>query len=121
MHGYDTTDVTRVDVDRGGEKGFRSVRDAAREAGLGVVVDLVPNHLGIAVPAENPAWWDVLQHGQASAYADWFDIDWSQGRILVPVLGDDPSLQVVDGELRYFEHRFPLCLLYTSPSPRDRS
>jgi (1->4)-alpha-D-glucan 1-alpha-D-glucosylmutase len=107
-HGYDTTDVTRVDVERGGEEGFRAVLDASHEAGLGVVVDLVPNHLGISVPAENPAWWDVLQHGRASAYADWFDIDWSRGRILVPVLGDDATLQVVDGELRYFEHRFPL-------------
>ena len=107
-HGYDTTDVARVDVDRGGEKGFRAVLDAAREAGLGVVVDLVPNHLGISVPAENPAWWDVLQHGRASAYADWFDIDWSRGRILVPMLGEDQTLQVVAGELRYFEHRFPL-------------
>jgi (1->4)-alpha-D-glucan 1-alpha-D-glucosylmutase len=107
-HGYDTTDVTRVDVDRGGEEGFRALLDAARESGLGVVVDLVPNHLGISVPAENPAWWDVLRHGQASAYASWFDIDWSRGRIIVPVLGDDARLQVVAGELRYFEHRFPL-------------
>jgi (1->4)-alpha-D-glucan 1-alpha-D-glucosylmutase len=107
-HGYDTTDVSRVDVDRGGEEGLQALLDAAREAGLGVVIDVVPNHLGISVPAENPAWWDVLRHGRASAYADWFDIDWSRGRILVPVLGDDPSLQVVDGELRYFEHRFPL-------------
>ena len=107
-HGYDTTDVSRVDGDRGGEEGLRALLDAAGEAGLGVVIDVVPNHLGISVPVENPAWWDVLQHGRASAYADWFDIDWSGGRILVPVLGDDPSLQVVDGELRYFEHRFPL-------------
>ncbi len=107
-HGYDTTDVTRVDHDRGGEEGFRALRDAAHEAGLGVVVDVVPNHLGISVPVENPAWWDVLQHGRASAYADWFDIDWSRDRILVPVLGDDATLQLIDGELRYFEHRFPL-------------
>ena len=107
-HGYDTTDVTRVDLDRGGEDGFQALLNAARAAGLGVVVDLVPNHLGISVPAENPAWWDVLQHGRGSAYADWFDIDWSRGRILLPVLGDDPTLRIVDGELRYFEHRFPL-------------
>ena len=46
--------------------------------------------------------------GRESAYADWFDIDWSRGRILVPVLGDDQTLTVTDGELRYFDHRFPL-------------
>ena len=49
----------------------------------------MPNHLGISAPAENPAWWDVLQHGRDSAYAEWFDIDWSRDRIVVPVLGDD--------------------------------
>ncbi len=49
-----------------------------REHGLGVVVDIVPNHLGIAAPHENPAWWDVLQLGPESAYAEWFDIDWSR-------------------------------------------
>ena len=81
---------------------------AARDAGLGVVIDIVPNHLGISVPAENPAWWDVLQLGRESAYAGWFDIDWSRDRIVVPVLGDDATLSVQDGELRYFEHRFPL-------------
>ena len=68
----------------------------------------MPNHLGIAVPAENPAWWDVLKLGQESAYAKWFDIDWSRGRIVVPILGDDPILQIADGELHYAEHRFPL-------------
>jgi (1->4)-alpha-D-glucan 1-alpha-D-glucosylmutase len=73
-----------------------------------VIIDIVPNHLGIEHPIENPAWWDVLRLGQESPYASWFDIDWSRGRIVVPVLGDDPQLAVVDGELRYFEHRFPL-------------
>ena len=107
-HGYDTTDVTRVDADRGGAEGLRALLAAARDAGLGVVIDIVPNHLGISVPVENPAWWDVLKLGRASAYAGWFDIDWSRDRIVVPVLGDDASLTVQDGELRYFEHRFPL-------------
>ena len=107
-HGYDTTDPSRVDIDRGGAEGLQAVLDAARDAGLGVVVDLVPNHLGISAPVENPAWWDVLQHGRDSAYAGWFDIDWSRDRIVVPVLGDDATLTVEDGELRYFEHRFPL-------------
>jgi (1->4)-alpha-D-glucan 1-alpha-D-glucosylmutase len=107
-HGYDTTDVSHVDHDRGGEAGLERLMTSARLAGLGVIIDIVPNHLGIEHPIENLAWWDVLQVGQQSPYASWFDIDWSRGRIVVPVLGDDPQLSVVDGELRYFEHRFPL-------------
>ena len=107
-HGYDTTDVSHIDHDRGGEPGLERLITSARLAGLGVIIDIVPNHLGIEHPIENPAWWDVLRLGQESPYASWFDIDWSRGRIVVPVLGDDPQLSVVDGELRYFEHRFPL-------------
>jgi (1->4)-alpha-D-glucan 1-alpha-D-glucosylmutase len=107
-HGYDTVDVTRIDAERGGEAGLETLFSAAADAGLGVVIDIVPNHLGVEVPAANPAWWDVLQHGRSSAYADWFDIDWSRDRILLPVLGDDAVLSVEDGELRYDEHRFPL-------------
>jgi (1->4)-alpha-D-glucan 1-alpha-D-glucosylmutase len=107
-HGYDTTDVSHVDHDRGGEAGLERLMTSARLAGLGVIIDIVPNHLGIEHPIENPAWWDVLRLGQQSPYAFWFDIDWSRGRIVVPVLGDDPQLSVADGELRYFEHRFPL-------------
>ena len=107
-HGYDTVDVTEVDPDRGGEEGLRALLAAAADAGLGVVVDIVPNHLGVEVPAENPAWWDVLQHGRDSVHASWFDIDWSRPRLLLPVLGDDAELSVRDGELRYYDHRFPL-------------
>jgi (1->4)-alpha-D-glucan 1-alpha-D-glucosylmutase len=107
-HGYDTVDVTRIDPDRGGEDGLEAVFAAAEAHGLGVVIDIVPNHLGIEVPAENPPWWDVLKNGRESAYAPWFDIDWSRPRILLPVLGDDAVLSVEDGELRYYEHRFPL-------------
>ena len=107
-HGYDTTDVSRVDHDRGGEAGLERLMRSARPAGLGVIIDIVPNHLGIAHPIENPAWWNVLRLGRDSPYASWFDIDWTRGRIAVPVLGDDAQLRLVDGELRYFEHRFPL-------------
>jgi (1->4)-alpha-D-glucan 1-alpha-D-glucosylmutase len=107
-HGYDTTDVSRVDQDRGGAEALERLMASARSAGLGVIIDIVPNHLGIAHPIENPAWWDVLRLGPDSPYAAWFDIDWSRGRIVVPILGDDARLTVVDGELRYFERRFPL-------------
>ncbi len=107
-HGYDTTDVTRVDLARGGQQGLDALLASAQAQELGVVVDIVPNHLGISAPAENPAWWDVLRLGEASPYAEWFDIDWTRGRLVVPVLGDDATLSLQDGELRYFEHRFPL-------------
>jgi (1->4)-alpha-D-glucan 1-alpha-D-glucosylmutase len=106
-HGYDTTDPLRIDTDRGGEDGWAALLAAAADAGLQVVVDIVPNHLGISAARENPYWWDVLENGQASAYADWFDIDWSRP-ITLPVLGDDAVLSVEDGELTYYEHRFPL-------------
>ena len=60
-HGYDTTDVTRVDQDRGGPEALERLLTSARSAGLGVIIDIVPNHLGIERPIENPAWWDVLR------------------------------------------------------------
>jgi (1->4)-alpha-D-glucan 1-alpha-D-glucosylmutase len=110
-HGYDVVGFDRVDRSRGGADGWTRLLAAARARGLKVVVDIVPNHTGVAVPPENPAWWDVLRLGRESAFAPWFDIEWSRGRVLLPVLGDDfePSQLRLDGdELRYFEHRFPL-------------
>src|ERR1043165_7985835 len=90
VHGYDVTDPTRVNPELGGPEALDRLGAALRPGGLGLVVDIVPNHLGVAVPHENPAWWSVLRDGPASPYARWFDIDWSRGPILVPVLGDDP-------------------------------
>lgn len=114
-HGYDCTDPTTIDAARGGEEGWARLLAAAREAGLGVVVDIVPNHLGIAAPAENRAWWDVLRHGRASRYAAWFDIDWDAGPILVPILGSEEDVAQLrvdtagdEPELAYHDHRFPL-------------
>ncbi|HEY2042063.1 MAG TPA: malto-oligosyltrehalose synthase [Jatrophihabitans sp.] len=114
MHGYDVVDHARVDVSRGGEAGLAALAAACRSAGLGLVVDIVPNHMGVSEAQENGAWWDLLTYGQSSPRAGWFDVDWAagNGRILIPVLGDDAQLSrdltVVDGELRYFEHRYPL-------------
>ena len=68
----------------------------------------MPNHLGVEVPRENPAWWDVLQHGRDAAHADWFDIDWSRPRLLLPSSATTRCSTVEDGELRYYDHRFPL-------------
>jgi len=118
-HGYDVVGFDTIDVPRGGVDGWTRLLAAARARGLKVVVDIVPNHTGVADAQQNPAWWDVLRLGRASAYARWFDIDWVRARLLLPVLGDgfDPAeLEVVDGELRYFEHRFPLAP-GTEPAP----
>src|SRR5262245_53778084 len=71
-HGYDVVDQSRVGPQLGGEEGRRRLVAALREAGLGLVVDIVPNHAGVAVPEANPAWWDVLRLGRDSPYAGWF-------------------------------------------------
>ncbi|MEV7396998.1 malto-oligosyltrehalose synthase [Aeromicrobium sp. NPDC092404] len=121
-HGYDVTDPTRLRDELGGEDGFRSLTAAAREAGLGVVVDIVPNHMSVEVPAANPWWRHVLRDGPGSAYANHFDIDWSRGRVLVPVLGDEADLAklTVEGdELVYFDHRFPIAPGTGDGSPQE--
>ncbi|QGN48354.1 malto-oligosyltrehalose synthase [Micromonospora sp. WMMC415] len=115
-HGYDLTDPFEVDPDRGGEAGRRELVDRLRRAGLGLVVDVVCNHMGVADAAANPWWWDVLRRGPGSPYAGYFDVDWSAGPLLLPVLADDGDggtaaerdLKVVDDTLTYHEHRFPL-------------
>ncbi|WP_433287673.1 malto-oligosyltrehalose synthase [Micromonospora sp. CA-244673] len=123
QHGYDVVDHRAVNPELGGEGGRQRLVRALRAAGLGLVVDIVPNHAGVARPAANPAWWDVLRRGRASAYADWFDIDWDRGRLLLPVLADTPAalddLKVVDGELRYHEHRFPIADGTGDGTPRE--
>ncbi|MGY1670021.1 malto-oligosyltrehalose synthase [Geodermatophilus sp. SYSU D00710] len=111
-HGYDTVDHAHVDESRGGRAGLDRFVAALHEHGLGLVLDLVPNHMGVADPAEAPWWWDVLRHGRDSTHAAAFDIDWDfGGRVRIPVLGsadDVEKLEVVDGELRYYDNRFPI-------------
>ena len=126
-HGYDVVDPSQVDPARGGAAGLDRFVGAARDAGLGVLVDIVPNHMGVAVPADNPWWWDVLTHGRESRYAEAFDIDWDfgGGKVRLPILGaelDDvigdlhvapaPAGEVAGtsspGVLRYFDHVLPL-------------
>ncbi|MEP7192651.1 MAG: malto-oligosyltrehalose synthase [Actinomycetota bacterium] len=113
-HGYDVVDHRLVDPGRGGETGLATLAEACRATGLGLVVDIVPNHMGVSAPAENHAWWDVLRLGQESSFASWFDIDWqiNDGRILIPVLGDDANpaadLTLEGDELHYYEHRYPI-------------
>ncbi|WP_373321763.1 malto-oligosyltrehalose synthase [Micromonospora okii] len=123
QHGYDVVDHRAVNPELGGEAARVRLVRALRAAGLGLVVDIVPNHAGVARPAANPAWWDVLRRGRASAYAGWFDIDWDRGRLLLPVLADDPDaladLKIVDGELRYHEHRYPIADGTGDGTPRE--
>ncbi|MCT7659857.1 malto-oligosyltrehalose synthase [Mycobacterium deserti] len=91
-HGYDVTDPTSVSAALGGPEGLASLAAAAKARGMGLVVDIVPNHVGVDDPKQNPWWWDVLQNGRTSPYATYFDIDWDldpDGRVVLPVLGDD--------------------------------
>lgn len=113
MHGYDWTDPNVIDPQRGGEDQWRQLVEAAHSAGLTLIVDIVPNHMGISRAEVNRRWWDVLGHGQVSQFAGWFDIDWSAGKIALPVLASDDDVTNVTldqqrGELVYYEHRFPL-------------
>ena len=114
-HGYDVVDPTRISAERGGADGLQAMVARVREHGMRFVLDIVPNHVGVAVPRENPWWWDVLRHGKASAYAAYFDIDWDAGPILIPVLDADEekalaelSLSEDRSELRYYEHAAPV-------------
>ncbi|MFE7777175.1 malto-oligosyltrehalose synthase [Streptomyces sp. NPDC057445] len=113
-HGYDIVDHARVRAELGGEEGLRSLSRTARQHGLGLVLDIVPNHMA-AVPRHNQALWEVLREGPASPYAHWFDIDWDagSGKVLMPVLGgrlgDELGALRVDGRvLHYGDHTFPL-------------
>ncbi|HEX4685473.1 MAG TPA: malto-oligosyltrehalose synthase [Nocardioides sp.] len=113
-HGYDVVDHAVVDPDRGGAEGLAALAAEARRLGMGVLVDIVPNHMGIATPRENQWWWGVLRNGRASEHADAFDVDWDagEGRVRIPVLGDDGVAAVeIDRDtevVRYHDHVFPL-------------
>jgi len=88
-HGYDVVDHSRVSADLGGEAGLRAMVGQFRRHGLGVIVDVVPNHMAIPVPESlNRQLWSVLREGPGSPCAHWFDVDWSaqDGRLLLPVL-----------------------------------
>ena len=109
-HGYDVVDPTRVDPARGGGAGLERFAAAARAAGLGILVDIVPNHMGVAVPAESPWWWDVLRLGRESAHAAAFDIDWDfgNGRVRLPILGAELDAVLAAGEIRVVGPAGPL-------------
>ena len=113
QHGYDVIDATRVNPELGGEEGLRALSSALAKAGMGMILDIVPNHM--AADTANAWWADVLRHGRASRFARWFDIDWDAGdKVLLPILGRPLDEVLAAGELehdgdafRYFSHRLP--------------
>jgi (1->4)-alpha-D-glucan 1-alpha-D-glucosylmutase len=124
MHGYDVVDHASVAPDLGGDEAWERFSDEARRVGLGVVVDVVPNHVSIE-GGHNRRWLDVLEHGASSSSAEWFDIDWvgredyQKGIVVLPVLGDLYGELLAAGELAVRRdgvrfcaeapgHRFPL-------------
>ena len=123
MHGYDVVDPSRLNPELGNEDDLIALATALASRGMGIVLDIVPNHMGIG--SQNWRWEDVLTHGQASRYAKWFDIDWSprgtgKGKVVLPALGDELERVLERGELsvlvregesprvRYFQQSFPL-------------
>ena len=123
-HGYDVTDPTRVNEEVGGAEAHRRLADALSAAGLGQVLDIVPNHMAIA-GRQNAWWWDVLENGPSSPYAAFFDVDWDapehklHNTVLLPILGDHYGRVLEAGELqlvrdggeftiRYGEHELPV-------------
>jgi (1->4)-alpha-D-glucan 1-alpha-D-glucosylmutase len=123
-HGYDICDFTQLNPELGTEADMEELVHALRARGMGLVLDIVPNHMGIGGP-ENRWWWDVLEHGPDSPFAKYFDIDWNppdprlRGKVLFPILGDRYNrllarreLQVETREdtclLRYGENIFPI-------------
>ena len=100
-HGYDVVDHTRISEEIGGEEALRRLAETAHSHGMGIVVDVVPNHMSIPTPIwHNRALWSVLRDGPASPFAEWFDLELSGERsVLVPVLGRPIGAVLADGEI----------------------
>jgi (1->4)-alpha-D-glucan 1-alpha-D-glucosylmutase len=124
-HGYDIVNHNRLNPEIGSEADFRALVAALHARGMGLVLDIVPNHMGIG--ADNAWWLDVLEWGRESPYAEYFDINWDaartdlEGRVLLPVLGEQYGAILEQGEIAlrfdpaegsfsawYYEHRFPI-------------
>src|SRR5947209_828476 len=123
-HGYDITDHNRLNPEIGSEEEFRKWTDALRNRGIGLVLDIVPNHVGIS--EHNPWWQDVLANGRSSRFAEYFDIDWCplkpelENKLLLPVLGLQYGEELESGKIKldfdteffvsYYDKRFPVDL-----------
>lgn len=123
-HGYDVVDHGSLDPHFGSEADFQAMCDELSRCGLGLMMDVVPNHMGIDDP-QNAWWQDVLENGESSIYAKFFDIDWDppkealKGKVLLPILGDQYGRVLENQELKlvyedqrfliaYYDRRFPL-------------
>ncbi len=125
-HGYDIIDHNHVNPEIGTPEEYEAFVQALHEQGMGQILDVVPNHMGV-MGSDNSWWLDVLENGKAASHADFFDIDWLplkdelQGKVLIPVLGDQYGTVLDRGELKlsfdpekgefsifYFQHRFPV-------------
>ena len=125
-HGYDVVNHTVINPELGGDEGFERLSEALKEHDLGLILDFVPNHVGVHF-ADNPWWLDVLEWGEASPHAVSFDIDWellpyrARGGVLLPILGSSYGKALENGEIElrydagegsfsawYFEHRLPI-------------
>jgi (1->4)-alpha-D-glucan 1-alpha-D-glucosylmutase len=125
-HGYDIVDHTRINPELGGDAGFERLSQALKQHDLGLILDFVPNHVGVHF-ADNPWWLDVLEWGPASPHAVSFDIDWdilpyrARGGVLLPIIGSSYGQALEKGEIElrhdpdegsfsawYFEHRLPI-------------
>lgn len=100
-HGYDVTDANEIDPALGGREGFDRLSAALQQAHLGLILDIVPNHM--AASLENTWWNDVIEQGEHSRYARYFDIDWSR-RLTLPFLGDDFDRVLQNNELSVKPH-----------------
>jgi (1->4)-alpha-D-glucan 1-alpha-D-glucosylmutase len=132
IHGYDVIDHTEINPELGGEPAFRRFVGALRALNLGLIVDIVPNHMCVS-DSGNRWWADILEWGPESPYADFFDIDWHpadaalRNKVHMPFLGKPYGTALADGDLSlrfeaesgtfriaYFDHSFPV-------SPRSES
>ena len=110
IHGYDVVDPTTVNPELGGEQGLRDFVAVLRSQDLGLIVDIVPNHMAVG-GSDNPWWTDLLRHGRSSRYAKFFDVDWEcvdpalRGKVLAPFLGKAYGEALADGDIRVVQSR----------------
>ncbi|MCC6589686.1 MAG: malto-oligosyltrehalose synthase [Bryobacterales bacterium] len=123
VHGYDVVDHGRINPELGADDDFRALARAARDRNMGVIVDIVPNHMCVACPA-NTAWWDVLENGPSSPYSTYFDVDWEpstpglRNKVLLPVLGGQFGRVLESGEIRVkYENGLLYLTLYGNRLP----
>ena len=127
MHGYDVVDPTAVNPELGGEPALRRLVAALREQNMGLILDIVSNHMAVG-GSDNPWWLDLLEWGRLSPYGEFFDIQWHspdplmEGQLLLPFLGSDYGVALQDGTLplrfnaqrgsfhvEHYDHHFPIC------------